>query len=259
MRMQKALGNLGERVGAYFLGGFALTLRHRHDIRVGIASGMFLKAMIQDVPTRLEILAVLYLCPWRWPTKVLLETVAARMGEYLRGNSACRADILEVAWRAMEAKMADYHVVEDRRRQTVRLASSAEAQALLEVSGKAGFIWHPCQRPVSHSSGRLASDTYSSGRLAFDTLLGEVRSGSLRRLCVALASGFARKPCYVHSEQLLQKFQVSLFAGSTLERTRSRRAHDECRPCLKMTRHCLSCPHPFPPVDQTFAHIAYTS
>ena len=87
MRMQRALGNLGERVGAYFLGGFALTLRHRHDIRVGIASGMFLKAMIQDVPTRLEILAVLYLCRWRWPTKVLLETVAARMGEYLRGNS----------------------------------------------------------------------------------------------------------------------------------------------------------------------------
>ena len=219
MRMQRALGNLGERVGAYFLRGFALTLRHRHDIRVGIASGMLLKAMIEDVPTRLEILAVLYLCPWRWPTKVLLETVAARMGEYLRGNCACRADILELAWRAMEAKMADYQVVEDRRRQTVRLARRTETEALLEVSGKAGFIWHPCQRPLNPWSGRHA----------FETLLGEVRSGSLRRLCVALASGFARKPCYVHSEQLLQKFQVSLFAGSTGEsRTRSRRGHDEC-------------------------------
>ena len=182
---------------------------------------------------------MLYLCPWRWPTKVLLETVAAPMGKYLRGNSACRADILEMAWRFMAAKMADYQVVEDRRRQTVRLARRAETKALLEASGKAGFIWHPCQRPLSPCGGRHA----------FETLLGAVRNGNLCRLCVALASGFARKPCYVHSEQLLQKFQVSLFAGSTHERTRSRGAHDECRPCLKMTSHCLSCPHPLSPVD----------
>ena len=136
--------------------------------------------------------------------------------------------------------MADYQVVEDRRRRTVRLARRAETEALLEVvSGKAVFIWHPCERPLSHEWGRLT----------FDTLLGKVRNGSLWRLCVALASGFARKPCYVHSEQLLQKFQVSLFAGSTHERTRSRGAHDECRPCLKVTSHCLSCPHPLSPVD----------
>eukprot|EP00959_Pyramimonas_sp_CCMP1952_P070757 1477341-Pyramimonas_sp.AAC.1 len=38
-RLSGALGKAADKVGAYVAGGFILTLLHRHDIRVGVASG----------------------------------------------------------------------------------------------------------------------------------------------------------------------------------------------------------------------------
>ena len=57
---------MAPRLGAFMVGGFASTLLHRHDIRVGIASGMFLKPVVPETAVRLELLMVLYPCYWKW-------------------------------------------------------------------------------------------------------------------------------------------------------------------------------------------------
>ena len=53
----------------YVVGGSALTLLRRHDIRVGIASGMFLKTFVPDRSRRIEMLMMLYPAYWRWSTR----------------------------------------------------------------------------------------------------------------------------------------------------------------------------------------------
>ena len=53
------LGGAADRIGVYVVGGSALTLLHRHDIRVGIASGMFLKTFVLDRSKRIELLTML--------------------------------------------------------------------------------------------------------------------------------------------------------------------------------------------------------
>ena len=55
------LEGAADRAGVYVHGGSALTLLHRRDIRVGIASGMFLKTFVPDRSKRIEILTMLYL------------------------------------------------------------------------------------------------------------------------------------------------------------------------------------------------------
>ena len=59
-------------LGAFVEGGSAFSLLHRHDIRVAIAFGMLLKALIFDKAKRLELMAVLHPFHWRWSTKWLL-------------------------------------------------------------------------------------------------------------------------------------------------------------------------------------------
>ena len=58
-RAKDILGDLFTRRGVYVVGGYALTLFHRHDIRVGIDCSMFLRHYVSDVAARLELLAVL--------------------------------------------------------------------------------------------------------------------------------------------------------------------------------------------------------
>ena len=82
-------------IGAFAQGGYIVSLLHRHDIRVGIASGMYLKQIIPDRALRLELLTVLYLCYWRWPTSKLLARVASASGEFLRAGPKGRADMLQ--------------------------------------------------------------------------------------------------------------------------------------------------------------------
>ena len=70
-RRERLLGRAASRVGVYVVGGSALTLLHRHDIRVGIASGMILKTFVPDRSRRIEMLAMLYPAYWRGSTRGL--------------------------------------------------------------------------------------------------------------------------------------------------------------------------------------------
>ena len=71
-RRERLLGGAADRVGVYVVGGSALTLLHRHDIRVGIAPGMFLKTFVSDRSRRIEMLTMLYPAYWRWSTRDLV-------------------------------------------------------------------------------------------------------------------------------------------------------------------------------------------
>ena len=79
-RQAKALGeDVASRLGAFIVGGFASTLLHRHDIRVGIASGMFLKPIVPETAKRLELLMALYPCYWKWSTAAVLRHLTPHM------------------------------------------------------------------------------------------------------------------------------------------------------------------------------------
>ena len=94
-RFHETLGeSAGCRVGAYVHGGFALTLLHRHDIRVGIASGMVLKHFVQNRARRLELLAMLFPCYWRWSTQLIVRAVVAQINEFLKAEPLARANML---------------------------------------------------------------------------------------------------------------------------------------------------------------------
>ena len=63
--MRNPSGDASVMMGAFVAGGFALTLLHRHDIRVGIASGMYLQHFVREAAKRIEFfLSVVYLCYW---------------------------------------------------------------------------------------------------------------------------------------------------------------------------------------------------
>ena len=92
------------------MGGFAISLRHRHDIRVGIASGMLLRSVVLDGAPRVPLLAAMYRADWRWSTSMLLNSICARMHEFLRAQPLARAEILREAWAAMSNGVAKYQV-----------------------------------------------------------------------------------------------------------------------------------------------------
>ena len=52
-RLQSALGDVAKCFGAFVQGGCVASLRHRHDIRMGIASGMHLREHITSATLRL--------------------------------------------------------------------------------------------------------------------------------------------------------------------------------------------------------------
>ena len=57
--LKYALGPLRKAVGQWLDGGFVLTLLHRHDIRVIIASGMYIRSRWRvSRAMRLELLCV---------------------------------------------------------------------------------------------------------------------------------------------------------------------------------------------------------
>ena len=91
-------------VNAWVDGGFILTLLHRHDIRVGIASAMYIRShWCVSCALRLELLCVLHLCYWRWPTKMLLEAMEQRVEEYSLAQPLARAQIWREVWQIMES------------------------------------------------------------------------------------------------------------------------------------------------------------
>ena len=107
------LGQLAGHVGAFVAGGFILTLNHRHDIRVAIASGMFLKTFLLNTPLRLEVLFLISPCYWKWSTGMLLGSVVARYFEWATADPVARADMWQSAWNSMAGAMSDMQVVVD--------------------------------------------------------------------------------------------------------------------------------------------------
>ena len=130
-RLHTALGSTAAYVGSYVVGGVAVSLQHRHDIRVGIASGMLLRSLVPDVATRLALLAAVFPSYWGWSTSMVLEAICARMNEFLRAQPLARAEFLEEAWTAMSVKMANYQVVGFRGECKVDLVLRTEAKRLV--------------------------------------------------------------------------------------------------------------------------------
>ena len=95
--LKYTLGPLRKAVGQWLDGGVVLTLLHRHDIRVIIASGMYIRKCWGPTRVmRLELLCVLHLCYWRWSTKLLLEAMEHRVHEYSVAQPLARAQIIFV-------------------------------------------------------------------------------------------------------------------------------------------------------------------
>ena len=140
---------MAPRLGAFMVGGFASTLLHRHDIRVGIASGMFLKVVVPDTAKRLELLMALYPCYWKWSTAAVLRHLTLHMGEFLGAEAEGRAHILA---NAMEMEMSPLQVVGHRDRRKVELLTRAQARKITGTA-QGRFGYHPYMNPASRRTG----------------------------------------------------------------------------------------------------------
>ena len=191
------LGTSGNLVGAVAQGGYIFRLSDRHDIRVGIASGMYLKGRVPDRALRIELLAVLHLCYWRWSTKAFLLAVAPRLAEYTRVQPLARADILTEAWRTMWRLMEPMHVVSQKGTFTLTLQ---KAQKLKPSQKKSLACYHPAKHPSSCRTGPQE----------FAVLIDSVADGSLWRAGHDLDSMFETQSCYELGLDILTN--VPLFA-----------------------------------------------
>ena len=204
----------------YVVGGSALTLLHRHDIRVGIASGMFLKTFVPERSRRIEMLAMLYPAYWRWSTRDLViamhehreELTASGADAAASGAGAAsrRADIYAAAWDKVEATMRDKQVVGYRDEQRVALLQRSEAKRI--TCGKKGrFGYHPFSNPSSRRTGA------SEARI----LLPDVRGGQLESVSKALDQQWAASGAtYKHSHEVLAKHEISLWKRARYNRIR---------------------------------------
>ena len=207
LRLSQALGVMSQQVGAFVVGGFALWLRHRHDIRVGIASGMHLRRFVSDAPTRMVLLAGISLCYWRWATKSLLLRMRERMGDLASAASGARdalcANMLQEAWSAMEEDMSDFQVVSfpDQRRVELMRRKSARK---LSRSGMTHFAYHPFSNPASRRTGAQE----------FGMLIADIRSGSLWRAFADLAKLWRTgASTFSQGEATLARHNMNLWSG----------------------------------------------
>ena len=208
-RALEVLGDIYRKRGAYVVGGYACTLLHRHDIRVGIASGMYLRLYMPEAVNRIELLAALYPCYWRWSTSCVLRYVQPHMEELLSADSHRRADILQAAYDAMVAELQPFHVVGDRAQRRVDLFLRSEARSRRQVNC---FGYHPFQNPASRRTGDVE----------FRVLAENLRDGSLWRACEDLIKVWNIKPSYKESVQVLAEHNIRLWSGrnATYGRTR---------------------------------------
>jgi hypothetical protein len=209
-RAEIALGKkVSARIGAFAAGGFACALLHRHDIRVGIASGMFLRHFAFDAARRLELLAVLYPCYWRWSTRSVLRAMVARADELASAGHDRRADIFLEAWDAMEVEMSEQQVVGYRGECRVDLLPRAIAKRATGKS-RGRFGYHPYSNPGSRRTGAQE----------VRRLLDDVRDGSLWRACQDLLQSWQTKATYRDSAEVLVKHGLALWSGASYNRTR---------------------------------------
>ncbi|CAK0841170.1 unnamed protein product [Prorocentrum cordatum] len=210
-RVSDILGKPTEKIGAYVAGGFILTLLHRHDIRVGVASGEYLRAAASGATAvRLELLAVVYLCYWRWSASSLLGYLSKALSRFERADSADRAEILKGAWSSMEADMDGYQVVGNRQEHDVQLVPRQDRKCIAISAPGETFAYHPYKNPASRRTGAHE----------FEKLVPDVQNGKLRDACVDLAELFAAKPTFRDAESILRKHEIQLWAGATYNRVR---------------------------------------
>ena len=189
-------------MGSFITGSFAFSLQHRHDIRVGIASGMYLKPLILDRAKRLELLAVLYPCYWRWSTKLMLERILAHLDQYLAADALGRSEIIEKALQSMMREMVAYQVVGFRKEQRLELMSRTHAKRFNAKKNDA-FRYHPFQSPAGRRTIALE----------VPMLLGDLRTGNLLRACEALSQAWQTDPSYSESSRIVLAHGIKLWAG----------------------------------------------
>ena len=202
---------MASRLGAFVVGGFACSLLHRHDIRVGIASGMVLKLVVPEAAKRVELLMALYPCYWKWSTAAVLRHLISRMDKLLGASAKVRARMLENAWRAMEREMSSRQVVGHRDLHKVELLTRAAAKKI--TSRAAGrFGYHAYMNPASRRTGAQE----------FAILLPDLKSGKVELACADLVRTWAAASGanYRDSEQVLAKHGIALFSGAVYNRTR---------------------------------------
>ena len=186
---------------AYVDGGFILTLSHRHDIRVGIASGMYLRALVTDVRLRLEILCVLHLCYWRWSTRLLLQALCARIEDYVVMQPMARVELWRDVWRPMECEMEDKQVVSWPAMQRLELWTRDAVKLTRRAGEDTVHAHHPCMNPSSRRTGSKE----------FAMLMTSLADGSLWRACDDIAKEMSERPSYAGVLAAMKKHSVSLW------------------------------------------------
>ena len=205
-------------MGAFVAGGFILTLNHRHDIRVAIASGMFLKTFLLNTPLRLEVLFLISPCYWKWSTGMLLGSVVARYFEWATADPVARADMWQSAWNSMAGAMSDMQVVVDTENFGVACLSRSEAK---QIAGHGVFKHHAFMDPSSRRNG--SHD--------FASLLEDLRSRRLCRACESLAKlltadSVANPPTYTRALEVLKGSGVKIFGANSGDYRRVRSEHE---------------------------------
>ena len=209
-RLQSALGDVATCFGDFVQGGRVASLAHRHDVRVGIASGMYLRELIPSASLRVEVLSVVFLCYWKWAVASILQSLTRNIEELLGADAVGRASLYERVWEeaTLEVRPQEFAVVCNRRDRTVELLPRASVRKL--GGGAADyFSCHPMMCPASRRPFQHE----------FRTLMEDLRSGRLPGATAELAELFAASRAnYTTSEVPLRS--VRLWASATYSRTR---------------------------------------
>ena len=199
-------------------GASSLLLRQRHDMRIAIAAGQYLRQVgLLEVARRVEVLAVLFLVYWKWPTASLLRNLLhpqplARNSQPLaRSFVLCddpqsRADLFTMAWRAMESEMSGAQVASFPHDLRVALLTEEESFDLFDEAtppatreervrhtqlqrvfaaerrtprGKSCFVYHP----------------YKSSSHDFYSLVADIRKGTLIKASASLGAALLSPKC----------------------------------------------------------------
>ena len=211
-RLQAALGNsdVGACFGDFIAGGFAGALEYRHDVRVGMASGMVLRERVADVALRIELLCLPFLCYWKWGADSILRRVLSDLPSVRAADADGRATLYERFWEQAEREVRsqDVAVVGARGARTVKLYEKAKVRSL---GGNAAGVFS--YSLMMNPAGRRL------GSHEFGILMEDLRSGRLEKATRRLADVFAASGAsYAVCEEPL--FGVHLWNGARYSRVR---------------------------------------
>ncbi len=183
-RLRRELGEVADRFGDFVHGACVASLSHRHDVRMGIASGMLLRGRIASAAVRLEVLCVAYLCYWKWRAAGFLQRLLHREDEFLRADAQGRACLYERAWEEAVAALpvADFAVVCRRGHGTAELWPRERVQALTRAARHHYYCYTLGGRPGDKN--RLED-------FQLAVLIQDLRSGTLESALANIAAALA--------------------------------------------------------------------